>query len=291
MNREVENNISQFFALAAKREELRKMRLGNRPREQWTDDPLFKAWKFPNVRREDDKTTVWIRENVREPLKESQRVLTAMTICRLFNRLDTLMILNSAGLLEDWDPRAAMEVLGGREQIMGDAYVVATPKGMTKLEGVCWIVGQQQRINQTLVQVRVSTMEELWFSLQRIPFIKSMLAYEIVSDLRHTYLLKNAKDIMTWAYASPAVCFGLEQMFQTPLKFGSKATNDKALELMQNLLERSRHPFNWSRHRPRWEMREVSRWCQQYSRYRRLQMLGHLPTNQRFVLNKTYGGK
>lgn len=40
----------------------------------WTEDPILKAYRFCNVRREDDTVTKWIAENIRKPY-EKHRML------------------------------------------------------------------------------------------------------------------------------------------------------------------------------------------------------------------------
>ena len=47
----------------------------------WTDDRILRDYYFTNVYRELDKTTVWFRENVRDPLRDDPRVIFA-TVAR-----------------------------------------------------------------------------------------------------------------------------------------------------------------------------------------------------------------
>src|SRR4249919_3123124 len=56
----------------------------------WTDDPILRDYRFCNIYREDDKVTVWIRENWRKPNSDDPDLWFAMCVARLFNLPTTL---------------------------------------------------------------------------------------------------------------------------------------------------------------------------------------------------------
>src|SRR5262245_1677713 len=85
----------------------------------WTDDEILQSIFFTNPYREHDKTTVWFRENVRDPLRNDPRVLFATIIFRWFNYIPTGEILKETdlqipvrrfGLLEHWQPELALKI-------------------------------------------------------------------------------------------------------------------------------------------------------------------------------------
>ena len=57
----------------------------------WTDDPIFQKYKFTNVFRELDRTTIFVRENIREPLFDDPELL-------LFN----VALFRQTGAAEGW---------------------------------------------------------------------------------------------------------------------------------------------------------------------------------------------
>src|SRR5258708_7959132 len=79
---------------ATERENIRKRRAEGLPREQWTTDPIFQKGRFCNARREDDRTTIWIRENWRAPHADDSDLFFAMALARLVNRIETLAKLD-----------------------------------------------------------------------------------------------------------------------------------------------------------------------------------------------------
>ena len=62
-------NVEGYFNFLNERHliYLRKSRGEEYP---WTPDPILQKYKFTNVFRENDRTTVWFRENVREGMRD-----------------------------------------------------------------------------------------------------------------------------------------------------------------------------------------------------------------------------
>jgi hypothetical protein len=263
-------NVTEYFATARERYEImcRRQQGCQRP---WTEDPIFQAWRFCNVFREDDKTTEWIRENAREPLRgDDAATVVAMVMCRVFNRVETLKILHLHGVLHRWNIHEAIQVLEGEHPVVGAAYVVKTPDGMDKLHGAAEMVDAVSFSSNLLVEeIRNSnSLEGAWVALQQYPCIGSFMAYEIVSDLRHTDLLDKATDIMTWAVPGPGACRGLSWLVASNsevLGYGGRLVRETALGFMRELLVASRSTDHWPSNWPVWEMREVEHWlCEHY---------------------------
>ncbi len=277
--------IAEYFATARERYSIMLRR------KKWnvtgpilTDDDAFRNWRFCNVFREDDRVTKWIRDNVREPLRNNPRVYLAMVVCRLFNKISTLDILlksdlfGGSNLISRWDSDKARELLKDCKPIVGAAYVVKTPDGMNKLDGVLHMVGN---VDTWVIKfpsiMRHQTLEDTWNVLCEFSCIGKFMAYEIVSDLRHTYLLENASDINMWANAGPGACLGLSWLTEgnlTAVKYGSKKTGELALKLMQELLIHSKDPLHWPEEWPLWEMREVEHWLCEYAKWVKVTHLG-----------------
>ncbi len=78
--------VTQFFATARERYRILLRRRARQP-WPWTSDRIFRENRFCNVFREDDRTTQWFREHLRDPLSEQpDRVLAAtvgFTCCSL----------------------------------------------------------------------------------------------------------------------------------------------------------------------------------------------------------------
>ncbi len=64
------------------------------------------------------------------------------------------------------------------------------------------------------------------------------MAYEVVTDLRHTRYLRNAPDIDTWAVAGPGAIRGLHRLHGRPYK--RALSQEQACAEMRELLAMSR---------------------------------------------------
>jgi hypothetical protein len=66
-----------------------------------------------------------------------------------------------------------------------------------------------------------SSLKSAWNWFKDYPYMGPFMSYEIVTDLRHTYLLEDATDIDRWANAGPGAMRGLNRLTGRPLKFTS----------------------------------------------------------------------
>ena len=108
------------------REQIRRLKEAGEPRP-WSSDPVFQTTYFCNVRREDDKTTKFIRAWARELDPRHPMFVYNMIMARFLNWPDTL---TEIGPIEFHDPEYLLAVLEGKakrgEQIWSGAYVITT---------------------------------------------------------------------------------------------------------------------------------------------------------------------
>lgn len=242
-----EEMIERYFALARERHSVYLRRASGAPRP-WTEDPVFRQYKFTNVFRELDKTTAWFRQHVREPMRADPRVLLATVVFRWLNRIETgeaiflqrdLFGGRSAFDLfaESGDTKIlerAIRAYCGEGPYVTGAYMIKSPTGVPKLEGMMQViknfwwgggvfpaesvgsVGWRDVAEMCLMDStrpdRVIALESVWDWLRQFPFQGPFHAYEVVSDLRHTALLDRAPDILTWANPGPGAQRGLNRI-------------------------------------------------------------------------------
>ena len=113
------------------------------------------------------------------------------------------------------------------------------------------------------------TLRDAWKDLQRIHFLGGFMAYEIVTDLRHTVVLDQANDIMTWGNLGPGAIRGIGRVVSgDPEQFANSATQQRMmLDLMSVLLQLSKDQMYWPQQWPAWEMHEVEMWLCEYCKY------------------------
>src|SRR5262245_3400851 len=118
---------ARFLYWIRERHNIHLRRLAGKPKP-WTDDVVLQTGYFTNPYRENDKTTVWFREHVREPLRDDPQVLLTTIIFRWFNLIATGEFLANEGLLYNWHTPLAKQLLGKRRQeghkIFTGAYLI-----------------------------------------------------------------------------------------------------------------------------------------------------------------------
>lgn len=290
---------TDFFAFARKRHQIYLDRQAGLP-APWTDDPILATYRFTNVYRELDRTTVWFRTHVRERLADMSpaQQLMGTILFRAFNRIESMDVLFNQGVLGEQTPigwhflnrfennvhadwQVPMEntirtALPKGPWVTG-AYIIKTPDGMDKLAGVLWILREAWgRVQATVAELTRPdgpgpSLERLQRLLEAYPYMGPFMAYEVVTDMAHLPLLRDAPDIMTWANAGPGAKRGLNRVHGRPLK---QALNQRqACAEMRELLEVSQLTRDWppaSKDWPPLTMREIEHTLCEFDKYERV---------------------
>ena len=302
---------SAFFAYARERHSIHLRRSAGLPRDEWTQDAILREYRFCNIFRELDTTTEWFAHHVRTPLRDSPDVLLATALFRWFNRISTgeAVFLNRMRWDDHdgtaWehlvrtgriDPvrRAILAHCGTGPYVTG-SYIIKTMDGVDKLSGVLLAITRFMRQSRAdapgsvLDQGEMSRMllrergqhalEFVWRWLTLFPYLGHFMAYEIVTDLRHTALLDQAPDILTWANPGPGAERGLNRIMGRDVR--KRMSRRVLLEEMQTLLAQCTDPANWPSDWPAWEMREVEHTLCEFDKYERVR-LGQGAPRQKF---------
>ena len=278
------NRAADFFQYACERYSI-MLAKNNGQEPPWTNDWVLQQYRFCNVFREDDKVTTWIRENVREPMRNDPSVLGALVIARWFNKIETLEILKSkdactswhapANLFYHWDLEEMAKRLRDQKPLVTGAYIIKTPNGMNKLDGIIWCLQQflpfAEQLCASIEQGEI-TLEHLTNVLAMYPYLGQFMAYEVVTDMRHTDFMKDAPDIMTWANPGPGAARGLGRVMcddPTAYQTGRKRDSKALMSGMHQLLDLSTDEQYWPQEWPSWEMREVEHTLCEFDKYDR----------------------
>ncbi len=234
----------------------------------WTDDEVLRSFFFTNPYRENDKVSSWFRENVRGPLKDSTDVVFATICFRWFNWIPTGEVLIKNNLLVDWNCKKAIKVLqqfeeAGNKVFTGAFNISNSGSKKPKIERVCedYIQPVWQNIDWILEELkrgayeRKSTMQNVHEFLHE-NFMglggSGFMAYEIVCDLRYTWVLEHAPDTCTWSSMGPGAKKGLNLILgrgvdEPVSKELWKVKSHSLLKIVQQRLSKM----------PRFEMREI----------------------------------
>jgi len=266
----IEKSVDQYFALARERYSILQKRRAGEP-WPWSTMEVFQKYNLCNVHREDDRTTIWFRDNVRSKLSGLD-VIKATVIFRWFNRIETGEIIKPMLLSGKWDRGRAEILLEGVKPVVTGAYMIKTITGMDKLHGALTVIDEALPYIEDLWNKKQfdPTLQGFHQQLMKINYLGGFMAYEVVSDLRWTDVLQAAPDIMTWANAGPGCMRGISRLlYGAPRGYFSrsrKSDQEEMNEYMNQLLDRAQDPKYWPEEWRPWEMREVEHWLCEYSK-------------------------
>lgn len=282
-----------FFAYAQERYNVYLNKTTGEP-WPWTRDTILQQYRFCNVFREDDKTTKWFNTYICNPVNRhgtTSAVILATVAFRWFNRIETWETVlhaltreesNFVEFFNNYDGEFLRKVLlrDGKAPWTTGSYIIKTPDGMDKLHGVLHCIetfrNMLARGDLQAMHWRGSnfTLEDAWTQLRKVPFLGDFMAYEVVTDLRHTHVLCNAPDIMTWANPGPGAARGYSRiMGKSPDYYGRHSATDRhiLMEGMKRLLELAQLDKKmWPNRWPKWEMRDVEHTLCEYDKYMRV---------------------
>ena len=228
----IQEELDRYLYWQVERENIRLQKEVSNFPPPWTDDPILQQYKFCQVFREDDRTTRWFKKHIREPMRDSTDVLMATVIFRWFNWIPTGRTLIKHDLLTNWDRKKAIEEISKQDKWVTGAYIVKSPNGMDKVTGVAECISHMwERKNYMIEKLEEaaennsSTLKYCWDLLREYPYMGPFMAYEVVTDLRFTYLLQGANDKYSWANAGPGAMRGLNRLTGRPLDFCQRSHN------------------------------------------------------------------
>jgi len=233
----------------------------------WTEDEILQTLSFCNVFKEVDTVTIWHRKNWREPCADNPNLPFAMAMARQINWTETL---SEIGFPEEWNPEHAKNVMRARqlkkEKVYTGAYMLTGTLGGPKID---------QTIDKILTplyedqpEIDNDSLENTWREYLRYKGFAKFISYEVVTDLRHTKHLNQAKDIMTWANAGPGAKRGLNRIFERDIKTPLK--NEQSNHEMMDLLDISVEMLE--PHVPALEMRDIEHSLCEFDKYERTRL-------------------
>lgn len=231
----------------------------------WSNDPIFQQYRFCNVFRELDTVTIWVRKYIREPYANHPNLWFMLAIARTINWPPTLKRIMDVGLWPvgdmesegEWEAQAVADLMAemgdAGEKVYTGAYMIraeSDPRNpwysKTKHEyithcvlGNLWEKRSEFRAgtDPAYSGLRAGWTPRLantWKWLTKFHGWGPFMAYEVVTDMRHTRYLRGAPDIMTWANAGPGALRGLNRLEGKPLN--APRTAKQATEAMHSLL-------------------------------------------------------
>lgn len=316
MNTPATPRFEDFLNFILERQRIYVRRAAGKP-YPWTDDPVLRGGHFCNVFRENDRVTKWIDANIRKPFADHPRLWIMLAIARYVNwppTLQAIMDYNSWPSRETWGPHdltGSLEHLATKgEKVYTGAYMIRAESDPKK-EWYRWskhryiaeiVIGRlwEDRSQWEILLARdYPRQETVWQAFQMARYVGwgPFMAYEVVTDMRHTRYLRNAHDIYSWANAGPGAIRGLNRLNGRPLKTQSKP-DDTCSEMHELMKDLNYYLRSASDHRELFrpeetrtglvfEMRDVEHCLCEFDKYERVR-LGEGQMRSKYDPNRVY---
>lgn len=296
--------LSDIAAFMKRRHDIYLDRKAGKP-GPWTADPILNQGRFCNIFRELDTVTIWVDKHIRQPYANHEHLWFMLAIARYINWPDTLAELIQTKQWPDnpdFEPSWLTTALEHRavrgDKVYTGAYMIRAESDQTKP----WYSWSKHRYIAEIVLGRLwedraewkhlletqpgilrsfNRLEQVWAKFQEPRYIGwgPFMAYEVVTDLRHTRYLKHAPDIYTWANAGPGAIRGLNRLFGRDLsnKPRPEQTNGEMFELMKDLNDFEDEGFTETFGlvndvAPRFEMRDIEHTLCEFDKYERVRL-------------------
>jgi hypothetical protein len=212
-------NTTALLKFIAEREKIRLRRSAGQP-APWTDDPILQDWSFTNVRREDDRVTLWVATQWREPYCDDPDLWFAMVVAVFVNWPPTLAEI---GYPVPWKPDHFRAVMADRaqrgEQLYGPAYMIhADQRYLTTAEyQAAKLFNPLWRDREWLRPLRGETLTRYCARLgERHGFGGGFMTGQVIAYLKYVQPLCDAPDWMTFAVSGPGSRAGLNRILGMP---------------------------------------------------------------------------
>jgi hypothetical protein len=236
--------LRNYFYWINERHAIYQKRVNGEP-GPWTGNPVLRKYKFTNPFRENDRDTIWMRKHWTGP-NENQPAEIQIFNCGFFRMFGNTDFLAKHGYNYAWHPEltivAARSYMNAGGKAFTGAYVItnggiSAPKEQVVVERYLTpLWNARERLAEV---ARNNSLQQLHRAMRDLPGFGGggFMAYEVVTDLNYTPVLRNAEDRFTWANAGPGAKRGLNRLMERDLYKPIK--NEMCNFLMAALLRRA----------------------------------------------------
>lgn len=195
--------LNQLFYWMREREKVRQAKEAGKPKP-WSKDSIFQGTRFCNVRRWDDKVSVWLATNwYPAGGDDTKQQLANAGMARLINWPASLQYFIDAGLNKTYNAvkcrRVMDHVIRAESKLFTGVYIINGVPGQPKTKTV---LNQYSALYKNPQLVDRSSMQATHKNIQTLSGFGSFIAGQLVADLRH--VLSGAwADRHTWAPLGP----------------------------------------------------------------------------------------
>jgi hypothetical protein len=206
--------LEAFKHYVVKREEAHTNKDAGNP-WPWTDDEILQQYSFCNHRREDDRTTKYIKNNIRDPHADCPDVHVGLAVTRLVNHPDTLAEL---GYPVPWDADHFRRVLDARaacgETVFGAGYNIGNGgKEMPKPEYLAaHVLGPLWRYRAYWRPRPGEKLALMASRLQQFEGFAGFMTGQVIADVKYLPSMLDAPDWFSFVLPGPGSRRGLARI-------------------------------------------------------------------------------
>lgn len=219
----VPERIEEWAYWITEREKVRKAKAsGKKP--PYTTDKIIADNRFCNVRRMDDKVSIWLYENWycgNIGYAQHRTAVIAGLLARMINKPETLTAMTDGRRYEKWDYdkfyKTMYEIKASSEAVFTSAYIINGASGGPKIDQVLNAIRDCYTACDAKASkfLRPTSMEETAERLSSLRGVGSFISGQVVADLR--WVLGDVSDgwwtdRMTWAPPGPGSSRGMKYL-------------------------------------------------------------------------------
>jgi hypothetical protein len=221
--------LKVFLNFIEERENIRRQKEADQP-QPWTKDKVLQRFRFTNIRRRDDRVSLWIQNHI-IPLEsdfDPMVFVQLLAFCRFVNWPPTISaamhMVEDGGVLP-W-PKIGKMVdrrTASGEKAWTGAYMVRADQKSKWGKGVFIskiVVDREIKIHWPLIQAALRTRmrSQLHATLRGLYGWGDFMAGQVVDDMTWTDMFCGPVDEFTWAPRGPGSQRGLNRLLGQPIK-------------------------------------------------------------------------
>jgi hypothetical protein len=205
------NSLNRFIYWVNERQNILDKKLNGYGRPL-SDDIIFQEYHFTNVRREDDKVSRWLINNLYS--RELTEAFSVILIARFINRIEPLELIKDDLKNQNWiEAHSKLKTMEmNKDKIFSSAYLQPEIKGVSRLDKIFFRLFNEvhNRVISTL------SIEQAVKDLCEIKYIGEFIGGQMAMDAS-IFMDGHWLDKKVYAPLGPGSTRGLNRLYERPL--------------------------------------------------------------------------
>lgn len=220
----IPERIEEWAYWIVERDAMRRRKANGGLRYPYSQDPVMADTRWCNVRRMDDKVSIWLMDHWYPEAKQAANwldvapnlLMVSALAARMINRTATLSHITGGNRFSKWNyetfRKRMYEVKDSGQPVFTNAYIINGASGGPKIEQVLNAI-QKCYETKPFTYIDVQSLQHTAKSLHALPGVGSFIGGQVVADLR--WVLDEPtywEDRMVWAPPGPGSSRGMKYL-------------------------------------------------------------------------------